>query len=439
MPSQNSNNSSKKKCVPQTLIAEIAETMTSLISQDEVADFDSVENTLTSVLNAIRKRATERYYEKLDNNVYYCEGCGEKAKLKHKRSRKIIGLVRYEIKRRIFYCDHCGTYYCPLDQKIGVSGHFSFEARKAALLLGQRIPFQEASDYLHQLLGISISDQKILTLVESIGRKVHAEDQRLVRKLTNQEGFAKNDREHQPQKPGVAYLQMDGMMVQTREEGWKEIRNGILFSEDQRVEIDRHHRWIQNKSCFSVFNRHRNSLEAFKRRATTEAYQYGFERYEKAVIIGDGAKWIWDYADTHHPNAIQILDYYHASEYLGRALSSINTLERVKARLFIKLEDGEVSDIIKYLKEQTRTKEVIDCHRYFKNHQTRMNYGEYREQGFDIGSGAIESTHRTLIQSRMKQAGMHWKKKNVQSIASVRARYESGRWGEMVNKYLRAA
>ena len=93
--------------------------------------------------------------------------------------------------------------------------------------------------------------------------------------------------------------------------------------------------------------------------------------------------------------------------------------------------------IIEYLKKQARTKEVVDCHRYFTNHQNRMNYAEYVKQGFAIGSGAIESTHRTLMQSRMKQAGMHWKKKNVQSIASVKARYESGRWDEMVNKYLR--
>ncbi len=232
---------------------------------------------------------------------------------------------------------------------------------------------------------------------------------------------------------------MDGMMVQTREQGWKEIRNGTIFAEDQRVAMDKHHHWIQSKTCFSVFNRHKNSLEAFKRRATTEAYRFGFERFEKPVIIGDGAKWIWDYADTYHPNAIQILDYYHASEYLGNAMSSIDAVKREKNRLFKKLENGEVARVVEYLKKQTQTKEIIDCQRYFTNHQNRMNYAEYRKQGLVIGSGAIESTHRTLIQSRMKQAGMHWKKKNVQSIASVKARYESGRWDEMVNKYLWAA
>ncbi len=258
-----------------------------------------------------------------------------------------------------------------------------------------------------------------MTLVESVGEKVHQEDLRQVRKTLNKEGYAKCERDDAPRKEGAAYLQMDGMMVQTGEDGWKEIRNGILFAEDQRVKVDKHHHWIQNKTCFSVFNRPKNSLEAFKRRATTEACLFCFGSYEKPVIIGDGAKWIWDYADTYHPNAIQILDYYHASEYLGNALSSISADKRVKTKLFKKLEAGKVPWIIEYLKKQDQTQEIIDCHRYFTNHQNRMNYEEYIKQGLIIGSGAMESTHRTLIQSRMKQAGMALEKEKC-SIDSVR-------------------
>jgi len=439
MPSQNNNYSSKKKSETKARVEEIAETLLSLLPKGEEVNLDTIENTLTPILNAIRKRATERHFEEQESSEYHCPVCRQKTRYKYQRTRKIIGLTEYEINRRVFHCQQCKAYYYPLDERLGLTGRFSFEVRKAALLLGQRIPFQEASDYLCRLLGVNVSDQSILTLVESVGEKVHLEDLRLVRKTLNKEGFVKLETNDAPSKEGVAYLQMDGMMVQTREDGWKEIRNGILFSEDQRIEVDKHHHWIQNKTCFSVFNRHKNSLEAFKRRATTESCRFGFERYEKSVIIGDGAKWIWDYADTYHPNAIQILDYYHASEYLGKALSSINAAKREKMKLFKKLDAGEVIRIIEYLKKQTKTKEVVDCKRYFTNHQNRMNYAEYVKQGLAIGSGAIESTHRTLIQSRMKQAGMHWKKKNVQSIASVKARYESGRWDEMVNKHLKAA
>lgn len=439
MPTQNTSIVPSKKSETQSRIEEIAKMLQTLLPEDEDADLDSVECKLTSILSEVRKRTTEQYFERRDISEYYCPTCGQKTCLKQKRIRQVVGLARYEVKRRVFHCESCKTYFYPLDEKLGLSGRFSFEVRKAALLLGQRIPFQEASDYLYRLLGVGVSDQTILTLVESVGRKVHNEDLKLIRKTLNDEGFVKSDRDETSPKKGVAYLQMDGMMVQTREEGWKEIRNGILFADDQRIEMDKHHRWIQSKTCFSVFNRHKNCLEAFKRRATIEAHHFGFEKFEKPVIIGDGARWIWDYADTYHPNAIQILDYFHACEYLGNAMNSIDAVKREKTKHFKRLENGEVKQVLDYLGKQPQTKEIVDCQRYFTNHKHRMNYAEYRKQGLAVGSGAIESTHRTLIQSRMKQAGMHWKKKNVQSIASVKARYESGRWDEMVNKYLKAA
>ena len=423
----------------ETPVSNIAEALQTILPKGEGENLDTIENALTDLLSKVGKRATERYFEEQDSIGYHCPDCGRKTLLKQKRIGKITGLAKYAIRRRVFFCEGCQAYHYPLDQKLGLAGRFSFEVGKAALLLGQRVPFQEASDCLHELVNVDVSDRTILGIVESVGEKVRSEDLRLVRNTLDKEGFAKPTKSDAPRKEGAAYLQMDGMMVQTREEGWKEIRNGILFAADQRLELDKHHRWIRSKTCFSVFNRHKNSLEAFKRRATTEAWRFGFERYEKPVIVGDGAKWIWDYADTCHPNAIQILDYYHASEYLGNALSSVGAARREKSELFKRLEDGKVKGVVEYLKRQTRTKEIVDCQRYFTNHAKRMNYSEYRKQGLAIGSGAIESAHRTLIQSRMKQAGMHWKKKNVQSVASVRAGYESGRWDEMVNKYLRAA
>ena len=91
------------------------------------------------------------------------------------------------------------------------------------------------------------------------------------------------------------------------------------------------------------------------------------------------------------------------------------------------------------LLDQKSTDDVVSCIRYFKNNQHRMRYKEYRNKGLDIGSGAIESAHRIVIQTRMKQSGMHWKKSNVQSIACLRSKYLSGQWTSIVEDYLIAA
>lgn len=440
MQDQNCHKLPEKERETRSLIEDISTKVLSLLPSESVSNLDSLESALTSLLDRIRKQATEQHFKAKDAEQHFCEICGQQMGVKEMLSRKIVGLAPYEIRRRSFYCDHCHIYDRPLDKILNLSGRFSLEIRKAMLLLGQRIPFQEASDYLDRLLGVQVSDQSILSLVESVGKQVHSEDLNMVRETLDKQGFVKEAKSTPVvNQPDTAYLQMDGMMVQTREDGWKEIRNGLLFSQDQKIKVDNHHHWIQEKTCFSIFNRNKNSLEAFKRRATAEAHHFGFDQYEKPVIIGDGAKWIWDYADEYHPQAIQILDYFHACEYLGTGLVSIETGKKKKKSLFNKLKAGKIKEIIEFMEKQKQTKEIKDCIRYFGNNLNRMNYGRYAELGLDVGSGAIESTHKTMIQSRMKQAGMHWKKKNVQSIASVKARVHSGRWDEMVNKHLKAA
>lgn len=60
-------------------------------------------------------------------------------------------------------------------------------------------------------------------------------------------------------------------------------------------------------------------------------------------------------------------------------------------------------------------------------------YKTYKKQGLEIGSGAIESAHRTIIQQRAKLSGQRWTMDGVQSILSLRSLYYSGRWEELLN------
>lgn len=62
-----------------------------------------------------------------------------------------------------------------------------------------------------------------------------------------------------------------------------------------------------------------------------------------------------------------------------------------------------------------------------------MLYKTYKKQSIEIGSGAIESAHRTIIQQRAKLSGQRWTMTGVQSILSLRATYHSGRWEDLIN------
>ena len=193
------------------------------------------------------------------------------------------------------------------------------------------MPFKEASDYLEKLLKISVSEETIETYVKHIGKAISVDEKEMVSKTIDSDGYVKEKilkKEfsascESPKKTGAAYMQLDGTMVQTREEQWKEVRNGLIFSQKDMLQVDKHHKKIANKVYFSTFNHKDTSLQQFKNRATQVAHDFEFHRYEKPVVLGDGARWIWDYVDQCHPDAIQILDYYHANEYLGNAFKSL--------------------------------------------------------------------------------------------------------------------
>jgi hypothetical protein len=404
---------------------------------------DKIEERLTPILDNIRKKTTEKIIEEKDPRQWICH-CGEKMRIKEKPKRKIIGLSTYEIKRRIFHCDSCGNNVIPLEEIIGICGRYSLCVKEGLVLLGKRLPFEEASVYLSKLMGVEVSHQTIQKYVEGIGKKIAVDEKKKVSKTVDSEGYIKNWEWNTAKKKGVAYLEMDGSMVHTREDGWKEVRLGMLFRAKNVVRTDKHHRRITKKKYFSGFNQRKDSLQQFKNRTTQEAYDFGFHSYERSVILSDGARWIWDYADQCHPNAIQILDYFHASEYLGCAIESLNFKDvpfkkQQKKQWFHWLDEGNINKVISVLIDQKQTNEVQKCIRYYENNKERMKYAYYRKLGLEIGSGAIESAHRTVVQTRMKQSGMHWKKKNVQSIVSLRTKYLSGEWDDVVQDYLKAA
>lgn len=401
---------------------------------------DKIETEVSELFKNLRKSVTEELIESADAVEMNCPKCGQKMKIIDRRSRTIKGLVDYKFCRRNFYCSDCNIYEKPLYGVINCSSNFSLELKEAMVLLGQRVPFEEACFFIKKLLKVEVSHKSVQEYTEKVGCKIGLDEEVRVKELINYDGYVKTEIQSEALKNGTAYMELDGSMVQTREEGWKEVRNGILFVDKDRAAVDKHHKELLSKKYFSIFNPGDNFLESFNNRATQAAYDFGFHNYEKRVILGDGAVSIWNYASMYHPDAIQILDYYHASEYLGKALISLESSNnKIREEKFKLLEEGEIKKIIDWLQEQKQTPEVISCSRYFSKNIDRMAYGHYKRMGLDIGSGTIESAHRILIQVRMKQSGMHWGKKNIQSIASLRAKYLSGEWEQVVASYLKAA
>jgi len=148
--------------------------------------------------------------------------------------------------------------------------------------------------------------------------------------------------------------------------------------------------------------------------------------------IADGAKSNWDFLGPHIDE--QVLDFYHASQYLARAASAIYKDEQERERWLdeqchnLKHKHHAAQRILRELEQASTTKmkpdqkkDLQDCVTYFGNHLHQMRYARYVENGIPIGSGVTEAACKTLVKQRLCCSGMRWTPEGAQIILSLRA------------------
>lgn len=302
-------------------------------------------------------------------------------------------------------------------------------------LLSQGYVFSEAEEILEQLLGLELSARQIQRVSEHYGQGL--EDQFKLQ----QEG--KVSVPLLPLKPAqqeeVVYGMIDGSMIFTREQGWKEVKAGRLFRAGSCVALQPGRHQVLQSLYVCHVGGHKKFLQKF------EAYA---EPYASKVFIADGAKWIWNWVEDCYPDAVQILDFYHAVEKLG-AYAFLQYPEEKQRQLWMEqkkeaLLRGGVEQIITNLKEDHTTRAEArtakeNVLRYYQSNLSRMQYHTFVKQGYMIGSGAIEAAHRSVIQQRLKLSGQRWSKKGAQQIVNLRACKKSDQWTEVVQLIKSAA
>jgi hypothetical protein len=293
--------------------------------------------------------------------------------------------------------------------------------------------FEEAENMLSRLLGISVSAKQIQRVSEYYGQKLEELEERyqdytlevpLVVPKTSED---------------TVYITIDGSMIYTREEEWKEMKVGRIYSESSRVPIQKNRTEVQDSLYVCTLG---TSKEFFKK------FDPYVDPYKHKVFIADGAKWIWNWVEVFYKDSVQILDFYHAVEKLSAyatlaykdAEERCRWLEEQKKRLKM----NEVEEIVEELKNTTTKttetdKALKNVIRYYENNINRMQYGTFIEKGYLIGSGSIESAHRNVIQQRLKLSGQRWSIKGAQYIANIRACKKSNLWENLVQEIKKAA
>ena len=282
-------------------------------------------------------------------------------------------------------------------------------------------------------MGVDISDSTIFRLTDHVGEQVtpliDAPDTRPEIEVSKDENL---------------YVQCDGSMLLTREQGWKETKLGRVFKSSSILPQSTNRQWIRESQYVGHLGDH-STFEDLMSQLIDEPYRKNSERI---VFVGDGARWQWSWVEAEYPKAIQILDFYHAMEHLGKYLSTVIP-KKSKANKAIKKVSGilkakGIDTVMRYIHNIPRiskkqVKGYDELSTYIKNNKNKMDYPSYIEQSLLIGSGAIESAHRTVLQKRMKQSGQRWSKKGLSNMIKLRSASMSGHWPLITNIIRNAA
>jgi hypothetical protein len=361
-------------------------------------------------------------------------GCGQIARYVRVRPATVTTVLgRVTLERAIYHCRCCGASHAPFDQQLQIAaGGLSLGLQELLALLGAtQDSFAQAATVLERLCLVQVCPKSVRAATEDLGAVLadHACDVVTTAQASGTAPPAAQD------APSRVYLSMDGVVAHVHDAGWKEIKVGCVYTTRTRVPRQRPETLVvqaEQQSYLAALT----DAETFGWRLWAEACRRGVTDQTDLVVIGDGAHWIWNLAAEHFPQATQIVDWYHASQYVWRAASTIfgetSDLRVPWARQHLdRLWDGRVADVLTALEPyRPKGERVTEALSSFTTHQGRMDYPAYRARGIQVGSGTIESACKQLVSARLKLAGMIWDVAGAEAVAVVRAWLKSDRWDE---------
>ena len=370
-----------------------------------------------------------------------CGKCGEKMRNLDRREKQLVTLLGNCVYWRNYYGCDCGEHSIPKDELLEVSGTgYTQSVKRVTAQVSVSDSFRDTSATLKMLCGIEVNVKDAERMAEGVGSCILEK---------RQEEIKYSLEELNPPKPETPiktmYIEYDGTGVPMRKselEGRKgkqvdgsgktrEMKTGCIFTQSG---VDDEGKPIRDADSTTYFS-HIGELEEFSQLLYSESVKRGVDYAERVVVLGDGAKWIWSLATNNFPDALQIIDLYHAKEHIFDLLRSliadVKLMHLYKDGLYTMLENGDIArlvDVFSNLPAETEDqKEKIETEsNYFMTNKDRMQYQDFHKQGLFVGSGVIEAACKNVIGKRLKQSGMLWSVDGANKMAALRCFVLSG-------------
>ena len=387
-----------------------------------------------------------KFLSEMKDTAPVCQDCATQTPMENLgiRSKHIVSLLGEGTILRTYYGCGCGNHKLPKDELLDIEGtSFTPGVRRVVSQLAASDSFERSSATLEEICGIFVCSKDTERIAEAVGAAIEIEN---AKQIVEAFSLCEARLPAVIQIP-IMYIEFDGTGVPVmkrettgrkgkQEDGTaktREAKLGCIFTQtglNEKLEP------IRDKNSTTYFGAIETS-EEFGKRLYMEAAKRGVANADIIVIIGDGAKWIWNLADEHFPGAVQIVDLFHAKEHLSDFIKSIYSdaeMREAKGKAWTELlEAGEIEELSKemalYAGSSEEEQEEVDREvNYFKENAKRMQYKHFKSQGFFVGSGVIEAGCKNVIGKRLKQSGMHWSVRGANAIIALRCAILSGKF-----------
>ena len=345
--------------------------------------------------------------------------CGGVAEFKSYNMKRYVSLCCEQmLKRAYYYCKSCGIGFAPLDKKLALDSFCtSIGVRTKVARLAAWIPFERLAKELDVVCGLHLSKNTCERIAELVGKRIKLERR-------EDEEAVLSGSELSPQlSPRRLYIGIDGTGVPMRGGGTRESKTGIIY--ETRMVADK------NKAINAEYMATLERVDSFGEQVYARAFRRGVENADDVACLGDGARWIWRSFAHHYPSAVQILDYYHASEHLGTVAKAWYGEGTAVAKRWVNARQADLlSDSVESVIRSIRSWKPADDDarevrrlnlNYFIDNKSRMLYASLAANGYHIGSGLVESACKSVVGVRLKQSGMRWSQSGAEAMLSLRS------------------
>ena len=461
-------NEALKKALVEQITQEVEELFEHLQAVKEGA-FQQVEHMVMQTVMSLGRKWLEQLLnaqKEAKRSPARREGsCGHRQRLVGEREKTVLTVMgKVKVCRPYYQClgdeeeqkernvSACRHGEAPFDAILGIQhGKTSPGVQKIVSYFGASQTLSEISEAIEMVLPFSISARQILHLLQPVGEALRKEEEEAVEKMKQeaaQKQQMRKEETHRQKEPRRWYVELDGVLARIRRgsvgmvkeekersgDVYREIKVGAVFEgKPGRTRSDLVPGVYVDEAGPIAYVARRTASEKFGYFLYQLAQSCGIEEGDEIIVLGDGAAWIWHFAQEHFPHAVHIVDIWHAREHVWKVANAVYGNGKSEAALWAKqacewLNEGKSEQLLQAIEAlppiapaagASRSVPEIEAD-YFRTNAERMQYPLFRAKGMHLGSGIAEAACKTVVSTRAKRSGMRWTPQGLDAVLALR-------------------